>query len=78
MGGPKYAQFGDRVHAGEADVRAETDYADGAHDLVVGCVGMEERNEPRRAVGSTNTEIGAKIGGHGTSGGKAMNGLDEE
>jgi hypothetical protein len=78
MGGPNYAQFGDRVYAGGADVRAEAGYADGAYDLVVGCARVEERNEPGRAVSSTNMAIGAETGGHGTSGGKATDGSDEE
>jgi hypothetical protein len=54
MGGPNYAQFGNRVHAGRADVRAEAGHADGTHDLIVGGAGMEERNELGRADGSTN------------------------
>ena len=46
VGGPNYAQFGDKVHAGRADVRAEADHADGADDLLVDCGGLERRDEP--------------------------------
>ena len=36
VGGPDYAQFGNRVHAGRTYVWVEADHADGADDLLVG------------------------------------------
>ena len=41
LGGPKYAQFGNRVHDTRADVRAEADHANGANDLLMGYCGLE-------------------------------------
>ena len=41
MGGPNYAQFGNRVHAGGADVWTEADHANGTNDLLVGHGGLE-------------------------------------
>ena len=45
MGGSNYAQFGDGVHVGGADVRAETDHAGGENNHFVGRDGLEGRDE---------------------------------
>ena len=42
MGGPDYAQFGNRVHACRAHVRTEADHANGTNDLLVGDGGLEK------------------------------------
>ena len=42
MGGPNYAQFGNRVHAGRANVRAEADHANRADNLLVGRVDWKD------------------------------------
>jgi hypothetical protein len=48
------------------------------HDYIVGDAGMEERNEPGRAVGSTDTATGEKAGGRRASSRKATDGQDTE
>ena len=41
VGGPNYAQFGNRVHAGRAYVRTEADHANRANHLLMGHGGLE-------------------------------------
>ena len=78
VGGPNYAQFGNRVHAGRVDVRAEADHADRANDLLMGRGGLERRDEPGEAVSRTNPITRAKNGGRGTSDDKAACGEGKE
>ena len=54
VGRPNYAQFGNRVHAGRVDVRAEADHANRADDLLMGRGGLERRDEPGGAVNGAN------------------------
>ena len=71
VGEPNYAQFSNRVHAGGVDVQTEANHADGANDLLVGCGGLERRDEPGRAISSANLIARAKTRGCGTSNGEA-------
>ena len=71
VGGPNYAQFGNWVHAGRANVRVEADHANGADNLVMGYGGLERRDEPGGAVSGADSTARAKTGGRGTSRGEA-------
>ena len=78
VGGPNYAQFGNRVHASRADVRAATDHANGANNLLMDRSGLKRRDKPRGAISGTDSATRAKTGGHGTSRGEATSGEGKE
>ena len=71
MGQPNYAQFGNRVYAGGADVQVEAGHVHGANDLLMGHGGLESRDEPGGAVSGADPTAQAKTGGCGMSRGKA-------
>ena len=78
VGGPNYAQFGNRLHAGGGDVRAEADHVDGVNDLLVGCGRLERRDESGRVVSGANLTARAKTGGRRTCEGEAAYGEGKE
>ena len=78
VGGPNYAQFGNRVHVGRAYVRAEADHANGADNLLVGSGGLERRDEPGGVVSGVDSAARVKTGGRGTSRGEATSGEGKE
>ena len=55
MGGLNYAQFGDWVHAGGVDVRAEADHAYGTDYIFMDRGGLEKRDELGGVVGGVNS-----------------------
>ena len=78
VGGPNYAQFGNRVHVGRAHVRSEADHADGMDDLLMGDSQLERRDEPGGAASRAYTTARAETGGRGAGCGKASGGEDEK
>mgnify|MGYP000479905238 CR=1 FL=1 len=78
VGEPNYAQFGNRVHAGRAYLRAEADHANGVDNLLMGRGGLERRDEPGRAVSGADSTARVKTGGRGTSRGEATGGEGKE
>ena len=78
MGGPNYAQFGNRVHAGRANVQAKADHANKADNLFMGHGGLERRDEPGGVFSDADSTARAKTGGRGVSRGEALAGEAKE
>ena len=62
MGRQNDSQYGDRIHAGQAYFRPETDNAGGAKHRLVACITVARRDKQRGIAGFADSAVGAKGG----------------
>ena len=78
MGRSNYAQFGNKVHVGQAHVRTKADHASRKDDHLLDGNRQDGRDEKGRVVGCTDSTTREATGGRATSKGEGKGNADEK